>query len=371
MRPKPESAIRSLKVSEWPEGDQLAWEACCRLPEGLRRGGQAAHMKQVTKDDLAQRYGQFLDYVTRTQQGLTQQDPAGFVVSTIIEGYVAELRARVGSVTLYGNIYKLRRTAELLAPGKDFTWLREIEQDLEWDMRPASKADRIVDSDRIVRAGIELMREAEENPRLSKYRRARQYRNGLMIAFLALLPLRLKNFSSLKIGMEVVQVGTSWHVVIPASETKSRRAEERRIPKLLVPFLARYMEVHRLILQPRSNGLWISTARPQWYTFMPVSIRIWRPRCCSIRTPPSRRATTTEQEERVLAEPFQRWWRVITEPNDSRFNESSRKKRQSLTAVSCPTITTFQSHGTQVHGDSYPCLLHGMTTTNAADTPKA
>jgi hypothetical protein len=62
----------------------------------------------------------------------------------IVGAYILELRARVSSVTLYGSIYKLRRTAELLAPAVDFTWLREIEQELEWDMRPASKQNRIV-----------------------------------------------------------------------------------------------------------------------------------------------------------------------------------------------------------------------------------
>ena len=192
MKRKPASAVRSLKVSEWSMEDQLAWDAACRPPNGLRRGGKAAHMKKVTRDDLARRYGQFLDYAARS--GLTGQSagPAALVTPAVVDGYIAELRARVGSVTLYGNIYKLRRAAELLAPGNDFTWLREIEQELEWNMRPASKTDRIVDSDRIVKAGLDLMLEAENDDKSSPLRKALQFRNGLMIAFLALLPLRLK-----------------------------------------------------------------------------------------------------------------------------------------------------------------------------------
>ena len=47
-----------------------------------------------------------------------------------VDRFLAELQARVGSVTVYGSIYKLRRMAELLAPGRDFTWLTEIEKDL-------------------------------------------------------------------------------------------------------------------------------------------------------------------------------------------------------------------------------------------------
>lgn len=81
-----------------------------------------------------------------------------------------------------GAACQLRRTAELLAPVVDFIWLHEIEQELEWDMRAASKLARIVDSDRIVKAGLDLRRGAATNDKLSPFRLSLQYRNGLIIA---------------------------------------------------------------------------------------------------------------------------------------------------------------------------------------------
>jgi integrase len=172
----------------------------------------------------------------------------------------------LSSVTVYGSIYKLRRSAELLAPDKDFSWLKEIEQALEWDMRPASKRDRIVDSDRIVRAGLTLMRETEENPNFSKFRRRLQYRNGLMIALLAFLPLRLRNFAALRIGTTLVQIEDQWQIVIPARETKSGRAEQRKVPNLLQPCLTRYIDAYRRPLRPEDKGLGVSgTDRPLSY----------------------------------------------------------------------------------------------------------
>ncbi len=50
------------------------------------------------------------------------------------------------------------------------TWLREVEQELEWNMQPASKTDRIVDFDRIVMAGLDLMLEAENDKKPSPLR---------------------------------------------------------------------------------------------------------------------------------------------------------------------------------------------------------
>ena len=77
-----------------------------------------------------------------------------------------------------------------------------------------------------------------------------------MIAFLAVLPLRLKNFAALQIGTTLVQFDGQWQVMIPARETKSRRAEERRVPDLLQPFLTRYIDVYRNPLQPEDKALW-------------------------------------------------------------------------------------------------------------------
>src|SRR5207247_2262830 len=110
---------------------------------------------------------------------------ASSVLPEYVSDYIAELKGRVSSVTCHGNIYKLRRMAELLAPDGDFAWLRELEQELCFDIRPAAKFHRIVDSDRLVAAGIALMTEAQGAPHWTKLRRARAYRNGLMVALLA------------------------------------------------------------------------------------------------------------------------------------------------------------------------------------------
>ena len=40
---------------------------------------------------------------------------------------------------VYATIYKLRRATQLLAPGRDFTWLSEIENDLALMMQPKSR----------------------------------------------------------------------------------------------------------------------------------------------------------------------------------------------------------------------------------------
>ena len=60
------AAIRSLPLDLWPMADRLAWETACQPPNRLKRGGAAGHLKPITRDDLARRYGYFLDFLSRS-----------------------------------------------------------------------------------------------------------------------------------------------------------------------------------------------------------------------------------------------------------------------------------------------------------------
>jgi hypothetical protein len=111
-------AVRSLPFDQWPEVDRLAWAAACRPAERLRRGGAASHMRDITRRDLARRYGYFLDQVQRTKRDL-KAGAAGLVTPDRVKRFVVELKERVGSVTVHGSIYKLRRMAELLVPSRN------------------------------------------------------------------------------------------------------------------------------------------------------------------------------------------------------------------------------------------------------------
>jgi site-specific recombinase XerD len=254
--------VRSLPVGDWPAADQLAWEVACRPAERLKRGGTAAHLKPVTRNDLARRYGYFLDHIKRSEGLSCDAETASYVTPERVARFLAELKARVRSVTVYGSIYKLRRMAQLLTPDKDFIWLTELEKDLALVMQPRTKFDRVVWSEILVEAGITLMAEADAAGHRSDLARARQFRDGLMVALLAMCPIRLKNFSTLEIGRTFMRVNGSWWIVLPASETKERRADERAVPEFLTSWIDRYLDTHRPTLVRTDTDLallWLSS----------------------------------------------------------------------------------------------------------------
>ena len=75
-----------------------------------------------------------------------------------------------------------------------------IEKDLALLERPKDDFDRIVLTERLVEAGLTLILEAEADTNGPWLRRALLVRNGLMVALLALCPIRLKNFAALEMG---------------------------------------------------------------------------------------------------------------------------------------------------------------------------
>jgi site-specific recombinase XerD len=254
--------IRSLPLDLWPEADCTAWISACRPATRLKGGGAAGHLKPITRDDLARRYGYFLDFLGR--HGLLHIDrlAATCVTPENVEGYIAELKQRVSSVTLYGSIYKLRRAAEIIVPSLDFAWLTELEKDLALVMQPRSKFDRIVLIEVLVEAALTLIYEAETSPNLSRLALARQVRNGLMVALLGMCPIRLKNFAALAIGRSLVQIKGRWWIVLAAAETKENRPDERPIDELLTPVIDRYLSQYRPVLARTDNpisALWLSS----------------------------------------------------------------------------------------------------------------
>jgi integrase len=220
----------------------------------------------VSREDFARRYGAFLGFLQRSGRLERDAGAATQVILPNVEAYIADLSARVRSVTVWNCVYKLRRASQLLAPTVDFSWLAEIEKDLALVMDPRSKFDRLVFTPRLVEAGLTLVAEAESFAK-DDLARARGVRNGLMIALLAHRPIRLRNFAALEIGQTFKHVQGGWWITLPRMSTKSRRADERPVPAVLNRCIDLYLKECRPVLlgsNVLTNALWISstTGRP-------------------------------------------------------------------------------------------------------------
>jgi hypothetical protein len=138
--------------------------------------------------------------------------------------------------------------AEILAPNQDFGWLREIEKDMALLACPKDRFDRIVTSEVLVEAGLALIKEAELADHRRPLWRATQLRSGLMVAIVALHPIRSKNFASLTLSRSFVRQGDSWCIDLGSEETKSGRPDLRRVNRDLNRAIALYLTWSRPVL---------------------------------------------------------------------------------------------------------------------------
>jgi hypothetical protein len=76
----------------------------------------------------------------------------------------------------------------------------EIEKDLALAMQPKTKFGRFAYTHTLIKAGTDLMGKAEAALHRSALARARQFRDGLVVAMLGYHPIRPKNFAALELG---------------------------------------------------------------------------------------------------------------------------------------------------------------------------
>jgi hypothetical protein len=111
--------------------------------------------------------------------------------------------------------------------------------------------------------GLELMAEVKNSARVAgriTKEDALTYRDGLIIALLAAVPLRKRTFAALTINRHLVKIGSGWLLDIPAADTKSRRALEFPIPDALSESMDLYLTTFRTAITGANEhqGLWPS-----------------------------------------------------------------------------------------------------------------
>lgn len=143
------------------------------------------------------------------------------------------------------------------------SWLLHQARILENLQKPEkSKVSRIVPPQDLFQLGMDLCKRA------SKLKigtpAAVDYRNGLLIALLALRPLRISNLIELELGEVIIDCGIvdiknqkiSW----PCKSMKNRHSYEVSIPKGIIDPMENYIGLYRNILagNHETNKLWLT-----------------------------------------------------------------------------------------------------------------
>jgi integrase len=157
------------------------------------------------------------------------------------------------------TVTELYIAARLIAPERDWNWLKALKQRLHARAEPLDRFQRLVPAHQTLDLGITLMETADHLPASGTLEREIQFRDGLIVAILSLWPIRRRSLAALTLDCHVRRVGDQIELLLFPEDTKAKRADSWPMPELLLPFMIRYLDrVRPRLARVRSHdALWV------------------------------------------------------------------------------------------------------------------
>jgi hypothetical protein len=178
-----------------------------------------------------------------------------------VRSFVAHLAETNTPRSVASVIHTVYLAARMMMPELDWSWLKAIKTRLEATVPASCSPGPVITSIQLLEVDEQMMDEnmarAVEPIRSAN---ATRYRDGLMLALCAFVPLRRRNLAAIEIGRHLIREGERWFVVVPREETKTGTPIEFPIPELLDSRLHYYLNVVRpqMLRDPTCKALWVS-----------------------------------------------------------------------------------------------------------------
>jgi integrase/recombinase XerD len=250
MRPMKRKARQYLAFPEWPPADRNLWEATF-APRRDPFDAVGTDASDRTIQQLRYTYGKFLFFLAAEHPDLLDRPPADRVSAGTVAGFVKWQPASCGSITMGIYVYHLWIALKNLCAGEDWSWLLGVSNRIKSRGRARPERHHLVTSETLYSLGMELMDAAFPNGKPpTSWRVQSAFRDGLIIALLASIPLRRRTLASLRIGKQLVRSGEGWALDIPAKDVKTRRP----LDYPLSPELSRRIDIYVNEIRSRTAG---------------------------------------------------------------------------------------------------------------------
>ena len=252
-----------LSFADWPAEDRERWEQALKPTDHFEERSLGAHLALTTRKGRQESYARFLGFLSVFHPDWLARPAEARINGAAVAEYAAWRRVSCGERALAYDLRALRDALRLISPGQDWSWLVKIVKRIAAAAPARRSRYHLVTSDRLYQLGVELMdgalAEANAARRPSKAH-AFKYRDGLIIALLAMIPLRSRTLTALRMGQHVVRIGNLWELDIPAADTKTRRPLDFPISQEVSQRIDIYLErFHsRIPGSDKHKGLWAS-----------------------------------------------------------------------------------------------------------------
>jgi site-specific recombinase XerD len=257
-----------LTLEQWPSEDRTRWQQAIAVGDVFDEGGRAAHLSDKTRHGLCYGYGCFLGFLAKHHPRLLQRPVPDRVTRDIVGQYAEMLRQTCLERTVAGELATLRQMLRMLYGETDWSWLLAVIRRMTVRARRIPRIRPNITSDRLYQLGTDLMDRAllgAAGPDGPSRQHALNYRDGVLIALLALIPLRRRTVTALEIGRQLIRSGGGWSLEIPPEDTKTRQpldyAFSLEVSSRMDEYLARFR--CQISGAQTHNGVWASNeSRP-------------------------------------------------------------------------------------------------------------
>jgi len=243
-----------------PPADQALWEAAFRASDDpFSESSRGCHLTGETRRALRSSYGTFLRFLSVKHPERLAGCPSTRADRHVVREYVEWRRPTCGAATIATGLDRLRFVISYMCPGADISWLLPIAKRLAAQAAPKPVRLHLVTSDQLYALGIELMDDTEPSGSVHQGD-AFRYRDGLIIALLAVAPLRRGTLAALRVGEHLLKSGDLWALEIPAKDMKTRQSLDFLLSGPLSARIDRYLAEFRDVIPgaTRHKGLWPS-----------------------------------------------------------------------------------------------------------------
>jgi len=234
-------------IGKWPVEDQQQWTKAC-APQSLFEddGGGLAHLAEVSRNKYAKGWGRWVAFLTSHAADALDLTPAARCTKAHVQAYIDHLRdAGNSDGTIVNRLGELMAVTAALDPAFDPRLLNRYIATLRSKAKPVRSKSHVRPADELVDLGVRLMESATDRGDLEH---ALAFRDGLIIAFLALHPLRRRNLVNFELGKNLLRQGAGYIVSFSGSETKNGAPLELPLADMLVEPMNQYLRIWRPVL---------------------------------------------------------------------------------------------------------------------------
>jgi len=251
-----------IKRDAWPVIDQSRYREAREVTSFMGAPKPARKWSLARCRNVEQGYGQWLSFLARNSWLDMDAPPEARATPDRVRLFVIQLQDRVSSCSVAMIFEGFARMIIVMAPERDWSWLRVAITNLKANARPEKdKRGHMVDARQLLALGVDLMEQGLGMG--ERYHAATQMRDGLLIAVLASCPiLRLTNLTAIEIGRHLLFDNDRYRLFFTEEETKTAHPYQAELSPALNLYIDIWLREHRRRLLALGDGamtdrLWI------------------------------------------------------------------------------------------------------------------